>query len=211
VAVTELTKPAAQAVLGAIAGRRSHPKLVPPAPSAEELGVLAHAAECAPDYMDLRPWRLVVAEGDDLTVLGDRFAEAVRVRKEAEGADGDVVVASMAKARSKFSRSPMVLAVICSPKEHRKVRWEDQLACAAAVCQNILLAATAMGYGSMWRTDHECSHPGVLDALGVADGELIAGLLHLGTVPEGSAKPPRPPEPSPRLTRWAPDGAAVAR
>jgi nitroreductase len=177
-------------VLDLIAARRTTKQLVAPGPTSEEIAQLVLAAECAPDYNELRPWRLVAIQGDALARLGDAFAASARPRAEALGMDPDALEA---KARSKFNRAPFVLAVIGTPRKHRKVRYEDQVASAAAAAQNVLLAATALGYGSIWRTDAEAEDDGVHAALGLGPGDLVVGFLHIGTVPDGCATTPRLP------------------
>jgi nitroreductase len=151
-------------VFDVIIGRRTTKRLVGPGPTPEEIAELVLAAECAPDHDELRPWRLVAVQGPARTALGEAF-----------------------------SRAPLVLAVVGTPRKHPKVRYEDQIASAAAAAQNVLLAATAMGYGSIWRTDAEAEDDGVHAHLGLEEGDLVVGFLHIGTIPEGEGKPPRIP------------------
>jgi nitroreductase len=177
-------------VFDVITARRTTKVLVEPGPTPEDIAQLVLAAECAPDYNELRPWRLVAIQGPALAALGEAFATSARPRAEAMGMDPEALAA---KARGKFARAPFVLAVIGTPRKHRKVRYEDQIASAAAAAQNVLLAATALGYGSIWRTDHEVEDELVQSYLGLDEGDLIVGFLHIGTVPDGEAKPPRLP------------------
>jgi nitroreductase len=152
-------------VLDLLAARRTTEQLVAPGPSSEEIAELVLAAEWAPDDDDLRPWRLVAIQGEALTRLGEAFA----------------------------ARAPFVLAVVGMPRKHGNVRFEDQVAAAAAAAQNVLLAATAMGYGSIWRTDVEAEDDDVHAALGLGPGDLVVAFLHLGTVPEGAGTTARLP------------------
>jgi nitroreductase len=177
-------------VFDVIVGRRTTKQLVEPGPTPEEIAQLVLAAECAPDHLGLRPWRLVAIQGVARLALADAFAESARARADLLGVDPGVLEA---KARGKFTRAPFVLAVVGTPRKHRKVRFEDQIASAAAAAQNVLLAATAMGYGSIWRTDHEAEDDVVQSYLGLEEGDLIVGFLHIGTIPDGSAAAPRLP------------------
>ena len=177
-------------VFDVIAGRRTTKLLVEPGPSPEEIAQLVLAAECAPDYLELRPWRLVAIQGEARLALADAFGESARARAELMDVDPDFLAN---KARSKFTKAPFVLAVVGMPRKHRKVRYEDQVASAAAAAQNVLLAATALGYGSIWRTDHEAEDDFVHAYLGLEEGDLIVGFLHIGTIPDGEARAPRLP------------------
>jgi nitroreductase len=177
-------------VFDVIAGRRTTKQLVEPGPTPEEVAQLVLAAECAPDYLELRPWRLVAIQGEARLALADAFAEAARAKAPRRDMDPDFLAG---KARGKFTKAPFVLAVVGMPRKHRKVRYEDQVASAAAAAQNVLLAATALGYGSIWRTDHEVEDELVQSYLGLEEGDLIVGFLHIGTIPEGETKAPRLP------------------
>jgi nitroreductase len=58
---------------------------------------------------------------------------------------------------------------------------------------NLVLAAHALGYGASWITGWYAYDRGVLDAIGLALQERIAGFIHIGT-PSGPAQDrPRPP------------------
>jgi nitroreductase len=56
---------------------------------------------------------------------------------------------------------------------------------------SLVLAAHAMGYAANWITEWYAYDRRVLDALGLAANEKIAGFIHIG-------KPAKPPEDRPR-------------
>ena len=62
---------------------------------------------------------------------------------------------------------------------------------AGAAAMSLVLAAHALGYGANWITEWYAYDRGVLDALGLAPHERIAGFIHIG-------RPPGPPEDRPR-------------
>jgi nitroreductase len=57
---------------------------------------------------------------------------------------------------------------------------------------NLLNAATALGFGAVWLTGWAAFDRRVLDALGLAPEERIAGFIHIGTAKEPQADRPRP-------------------
>ena len=57
---------------------------------------------------------------------------------------------------------------------------------AGAAAMSLVLAAYALGYGANWITEWYAYDRGVLDALGLAPHERIAGFIHIG-------RPPGPP------------------
>ena len=63
--------------------------------------------------------------------------------------------------------------------------WEQQLSAGAAT-MSLVLAAHALGYAASWITEWYAYDRRVLDELGVAPNERIAGFMHIGR----AAKPP---------------------
>ncbi len=160
-------------------------KLTAPGPTRDELGEMLAAACTAPDHGKLRPWRFLVLEGDALGRLGDAYARALAVRDPAATAE------DLDRARGKPQRSPVLVAVIAQFTPHATVREWEQLIAAGCAAHNLCLAATAYGYGSMWRTGWYAEHPEVLAHLGLDADERLVALVHLGSVAEGFAPPPR--------------------
>jgi nitroreductase len=58
---------------------------------------------------------------------------------------------------------------------------------------SLVLAAHAMGYGANWITEWYAYDRQVLDALGLAPNERIAGFVHIGRVMQPPEDRPRPP------------------
>ena len=74
-----------------------------------------------------------------------------------------------------------MIAAFARTVTHPKIPAWEQMAAAAAAVQNLCLAATALGYGSAWRTGWFIERPEVRSALGAADDEQVIGMVHLGT------------------------------
>lgn len=180
--------------LDALFARRSIPRLVDPGPDEDEVRLLLSAAVAAPDHGEARPWRFVVFRGDERQRFGLVLERAARQRAAEAGAELDEERAT--KERRRFLRAPVVVAVICRMQARRVLQSEQRDAVAAAT-QNLLLAATARGWGSVWRTGEAAGSPVVGDALGLADDDVIVGFIYLGTIPPDGAKPPRPLDPTP--------------
>jgi nitroreductase len=85
------------------------------------------------------------------------------------------------------SRAPLVIAVVSRAGPHVKIpEWEQQLS-AGASAMSLVFAAHAMGYAASWITEWYAYDRRVLDALGLAPNERIAGFVHIG-------RPAKPPE-----------------
>lgn len=193
--------------LDAIFARRSIARLVDPGPDDVEMNLLLSAAAAAPDHGEARPWRFVIFRGEERERFGRILEEAARQRAGSTGTGEPTPELSeerAAKERARFLRAPIVVAVVCRMQARRVVQAEQRDAVAAAT-QNLLLAATARGWGSIWRTGDAATSPVVRDALGLGDDDVIVAFVYLGTIPPASDKPPRPVDPGPFIER-APDG-----
>ena len=87
----------------------------------------------------------------------------------------------------------MVIGVISSAREMLKIPvWEQELS-AGAVCQNILVAAHALGFVANWLTEWYVNfHPKVKEKLGLKPGERVAGFIYIGSPAEPLEERPRP-------------------
>lgn len=161
--------------LDALLNRVSAPRLLDPAPSAEQREVLFAAALRAPDHGQLRPYRFLTVEGEARNQLGEILAEAV----QAQGSD--VTQAALDKARAMPLRAPLVVVVVARLQDHFKVPKSEQLITAGCAAHAIELAAYAQGIGAVWRTGELSYNAHVAKGLGLTDGEEVVALLYLGT------------------------------
>jgi nitroreductase len=177
-----------------LASRRSHPPklLKEPAPDQAELMRLLTLAARVPDHGKLEPWRFVVLSRPVL----DRLAPILRQEVLAEGQDA----AAAEKAASAFA-SPLIVAVVSAPVESEKVPGWEQFLSAGAVCLGLVNAALASGWGAAWLTGYAALNAGFGQAhLGLAQGERVVGLVHLGS--RGDAPPERPRPDVSDKTTW---------
>jgi len=174
--------------LDAIRARRSIGRMVEPAPAGDDLTAILEAGALAPDHDSLRPFKFVVLEGDGMDAFGKVLADAYVARCDAQGKAVDP--SKHDKELTKLRRAPMVVAVCAVRKASEKIPWVEQRDAAVAAAQNMLLAATALGYGSMWRTGDPAYDERVKAALGLTDDDDVVGFLYLGTPTDAARKPP---------------------
>ena len=187
--------------LEAIRRRRSTGRLTEPAPSDDDLRTILEAAVCAPDHGELRPWRFVVLAGADRDAFGEVLAGAYQARCAATGVTP--TEGQLTKERTKLGRAPVVVVAAAERQPEDKIPWIEQQFAVAAAAQNALLAATALGYGSMWRTGEPAYDDRVKVALGLAPDAAIVGFLYLGTA-TGDTKGPHEPSLDGVVTTWVP-------
>lgn len=163
--------------------------------SEEALSEMIKAGLRAPDHAQLRPWRIVVIEGEGRDRLGALFAQAKLTANPDESAE------ALAKLRGKPLRAPMIIVVAAKITEHPKVPEIEQILSAGAVAQNMLVAAHALGYGAMWRTGEMTFNRVVGEGLGLDERDQIVGFLYVGEI-EGRQKSLPEMNPEDFVTRW---------
>jgi len=157
-----------------------------PPPTAEELDLLLTIAARVPDHGRLAPWRFIVLEGEARKRIGVAIAAAYR----ADEPSADATKVDLEGKR--LARAPLVVAVVSRAKPHVKIpQWEQTLS-AAAVCMTLVIAANAMGFATSWLTEWYAFDRRILDALGLAPDENIAGFIHIGRATTPPVERPRP-------------------
>ncbi len=164
---------AAPEVLAFLARRRSASALAltAPAPDDADLATLLRLATRVPDHGKLAPWRFVILRGAGK----QRFVaglEAIAAKRD----DGVKLTAKLGKLKA----PPLTVAVISHTQAGDIPEWEQRLS-SGALCMTLVIAAQAMGYGANWITDWYAYDPEALKLLGVGEGEVVAGFVHLGT------------------------------
>ena len=156
-----------------------------PGPSAAEIDTLLTIASRVPDHGKLTPWRFIVFEGEARRTAGAAIAAAFRAKYP------DAKPEQVESERERLTRAPLVVAVVSRAGPHVKIPEWEQVLSAGAAAMSLVLAAHALGYGASWITEWYAYDRRVLDALGLAAHERIAGFVHIG-------RPPGPPEDRPR-------------
>ena len=155
----------------AIRTRRTHKAYrrepVPP----ETLEQLFELARWAPNHHVTNPWRFRVVGPESLARL-----------KEAAGPE----------AAAKLDRAP-TLVVASVVESGDPIQDEEDLCAAAVAAYIVLLGAHARGLGGYWRTPEVLRRAEGRAAVGVADGERVLGLLHLGPPRQDKEPPDRLP------------------
>lgn len=165
------------AMLALLQRRRSTPPvaLTAPGPNAGEIETLLRAASRVPDHGKLAPWRFIVFQG----VGRERAAKIIREVYLADKPDAPADLVENEYQR--LLRAPVIVCVVSRAAPHPKIPEIEQLLSAGAVCQTLLIAAEAMGFGASWLTNWFSFDRRVLSALGLAENERVAGFVHLGT------------------------------
>jgi nitroreductase len=162
-------------------------ELAGPPPSAAEIDTLLTVASRVPDHGKLAPWRFIVFEGEARRSAGAAIVDAFRAKYP------DAKPEQIEAERGRLTRAPLVIAVVSRAGPHVKIPEWEQVLSAGAAAMNLVLAAHTLGYGASWITEWYAYDRGVLDALGLAPHEKIAGFVHIGRPPGVPEDRPRPP------------------
>jgi len=162
--------------------RKSHNRLIAPAPYADEIKIMMQAALRAPDHALLKPWRYRVFTGDSLHHLGEKFVKASTENNP------NLTDDKLAKIKNKPLRAPMVIVASVVIKAHPKVPDIEQVLSAGASVQNLIMAAHFLNIGAIWRTGSLAFNRLLMDELGMDSNESIVGFIYLGQE-EGDKKP----------------------
>ena len=158
-----------------------------PGPTGPEIDTLLAIASRVPDHGKLTPWRFIVFEGDARLAAGEAIAAAFAADRT------DATPDQIEFERKRLARAPLVIAVVSRAGPHVKIpEWEQQLS-AGAAAMSLVLAAHAMGYAASWITEWYAYDRRVLDKLGLAPHERVAGFVHIGRAarpPEDRERPP---------------------
>jgi nitroreductase len=150
-------------------------QLSAPGPNPEQLQKILSAATRVPDHGKMNPWYFIVFEGSAREQAGEIIAGAFQ--KSNPEARPDKLEAE----RQRFTRAPLVVAVISRMRKGKKPFWE-QILSSGAVCMNLSLAAHASGFGVNWVTEWYAFDEHVKTALGLDSRDHVAGFLYIGTV-----------------------------
>ncbi|TAN28783.1 MAG: nitroreductase [Actinomycetota bacterium] len=189
-----------QAILSAIWDRRSVGRLSEPTPSPEQLETIIKAGASAPDHGHLKPWRFIVFQGDARQKFGAVLAQALQARLAQQGFTA--TASQIEKEQGKLLRAPLVVAVCAVIDNDSTIPVVEQFAATAAACENMLLAATALGLGSMWRTGEASYDPFIKSALMLKETDMIAGWLYFGSADTQLGVNSPADEPMKYVTYW---------
>jgi nitroreductase len=157
-----------------------------PGPSREEIDRILALATRVPDHGKLAPWRFLVITGKARTEIGEAIAAAFQADEPGAGEE------RVETERRRLARAPVVIAVVARARAHVKIPEWEQMLSAGAVCMNLVIAANAMGYATSWLTEWLAFDRRVLDRLGLAPEEKIAGFIHIGQALQEPSDRPRP-------------------
>lgn len=157
-----------------------------PGPDDHQLKTLLRIAARVPDHGKLAPWRFILFQGQARAEFGSKLSQIAKLN------DPDATDERIDLEAGRFMRAPLVIAVISKCKSHPKIPQWEQLLSVGAVCQNLVVAASAMGFGVQWITEWYAYDDAVRGVLKLEEAEKIAGFVYIGSsdiTPEDRKRP----------------------
>ena len=162
--------------------RQSIGHLVEPAPNTMQLEKAFLAALTAPDHHRLKPTRFVIISEDQREAFGELLSQAL--------ADtGQTEVTQLERVKNHPYRAPLLVLVLTKFIDHPKVPYFEQTLSTGAAIENFVLSLQSQGFSTMWRSGAVVESKHFKHALGLADNDLISGIIYIGTAVK--AIPPR--------------------
>lgn len=162
-------------------------RLMAPGPNAEQLQHILEAAASAPDHGQLLPWRFILVPLDARDALASVFGAALLER------DPQATPHQVRQAQEKAYRSPclMVLVVDALRGDHG-VDLHERIVSAGCAVQNLLLMATALGFGSALTSGKALKSGALRALLELQEGEQALCFVSVGSVQTSQAGRLRP-------------------
>jgi nitroreductase len=179
-------------------------RLAAPGPDADQLGMILNAAATAPDHGQLLPWRFVLVPQAARARLAEVFGAALIKR------DAAATPEQVAQAREKAHRSPLLLLVIVDGlRGDPDIDLFERIVSAGCAVQNMLLMATALGYGSALTSGKALKSAGLRSLFGLGQAEDALCFVSIGTVQSRKSARLRP-LPGDFASSLSPDGKEAA-
>ncbi len=160
-------------------------KLTEPGPNREELDLILRCATRVPDHGKLTPWRIKVVQGQARRALGQVWRDIF------ERSHPDASAEQLNFECNRPYRAPLMLIVSTKIENQRIPAWE-QILSGGAVCQNVLIAATSLGYHAQWLSEWPNYDTEVKEATRLSVGDYFLGFIYIGTASEVPVERVRP-------------------
>ena len=174
-------------------------RLVTPCPNTAHLKQILAAAASAPDHGQVRPWRFVTVPERARAALAQAFGGALLER------DPRATPEQILQAQEKAHRGPCLMLVVVNANcGDTAVDLNERIVSTGCAVQNMLLVATALGYGSSL-TSGKALKSAVLRALfGLVGGEHALCFISVGTIESRKLSPRQRPVPDDYVSTLVP-------
>ncbi len=152
-------------------------RLMAPGPDAGQLQQILEAAASAPDHGQLLPWRFILVPTGARAALAGVFGAALLER------DPLATPEQVQQAQEKAHRSPcLLLMVVDALRGDPDVDISERIVSSGCAVQNLLLMATALGFGSALTSGKALKSAALHTLFGLKAGEQALCFVSVGSV-----------------------------
>ena len=137
---------------------------------------LLELADWAPTHARTEPWRFIVYEGDAKTSFCLDHAALYKANTDPE----KFTAAKYQKIIENGEPVSHIILVFMKRAPAKPIPALEEIAAVSSAIQNILLGAEALSISTLWSTGGMAHHPSLKNYLGLAEEDLVMGLLFLG-------------------------------
>ncbi len=145
---------------------------------------LLELADWAPTHGRTEPWRFLVYTGDGLKNFCQQHADLYQANTD----EDKFTTAKYQGIIQNGEKTSHLILVYMKRQATQKIPLVEEIAATAAAIEHILLGAQALGIASLWSTGGMAHHESMKKMLGLADDDLVMGLLYLGYSDETPAE-----------------------
>ena len=171
--------------------------ILEPGPSESEINEMLEIASRVPDHGKLGPWRFLIFDGDSR----QKFGELLRSQFAKTNPDSSEAI--LEREYSRFMRAPTIIGVISKVDPASRIPEWEQILSSGAVCQNLLVGASLMGFAAQWLTEWYAYDEVIAASLGLIENERVSGFIYIGSATEKPTERGRPDLQS-RISKWCP-------
>lgn len=174
-------------------------RLVAPGPDTAQLQQIFAAAAAAPDHGQVRPWRFVMVPQEARAALAQAFGAALLER------DPLAAPKQVLQAQEKAHRAPCLMLVVVNANcGDPVIDLYERIVSTGCAVQNMLLVATALGYGSALTSGKALKSTVLCALFGLLDGEHALCFISIGTIASRKQSPRQRPVPDDYVSTLTP-------
>jgi nitroreductase len=148
-----------------------------------QIEALLNLAHWAPTHGRTEPWRFKVYAGVGVSTFCEAHAALYKTNTDPE----TFTTAKFENLQKLGSQTSHIIGVYMQRQVPAKIPLVEEIAATAAAIQNILLGAEALGISALWSTGGMTHHPALKNFWGLAEEDVVMGLLYLGYSNEPAA------------------------
>ena len=141
---------------------------------------LLELADWAPTHGHTEPWRFVVYGGEKVKQFCSDHAELYKASTPEE----KFMIANYEKLKHQGDNLSHIIMVYMKRGNNPKIPALEEIAATSCAVQNFLLGANTLGIAVLWGSGGMTHQPAMKQYLGLAEEDIVMGIIYLGYTDE---------------------------